>query len=114
MKPTFSAAKLTGALAHASQRSSSANAVLVRLVRIAALRSVSSSSFHWVELDRKVFHLWVHNLFIIAVVHYDRVGVRARFENDVVLLRETLVHESRQTIKISERRHRADGGIGKE
>src|SRR5437879_13449310 len=112
MKPTFSAATVAGAVAHPSQRSSLVNEVFIRLIRIAARRSVSSSSFHRMKFDRKVFHLWVHNLFIIAIVHYDRVSVGAGFENDVVLFRETLVHESRQAIEVSERRHRPDGGVG--
>src|SRR5215471_6554140 len=114
MKPTFSAAIVAGAVAHPSQRSSLVNEVFIRLIRIAARRSVKSSSFHRMKFDRKVIHLWVHNLFIITIVHYDRVGVRAGLENNVVLFCETFVHESRQTIKISERRHRADSGIGKE
>src|SRR5438477_10467833 len=104
MKPTFSAATVAGAVAHPSQRSSLVNEVFIRLIRIAARRSVNSSSFHRVKFDRKVLNLWVHNLFIITIVHYDRVSVRAGLEHNVVLFCEMLVHESRQTIKSSEPR----------
>src|SRR5258707_6656058 len=114
MKPTFSAAIVAGAVAHPSQRSSLVNEVFIRLIPIAARRSVSSSSFHRVKFDRNVLNPWVHNLFIITIVHYDRVSVRAGLEDNVVLFCEILVHKSRQTIKISERRHRADRGVGGE
>ena len=47
-------------------------------------RCVSSRSFHRLQLDRQVVHFWLHNLLVIAVAHFDRVGVRACFEHDVI------------------------------
>src|SRR5947207_13731119 len=96
---TFSAAKVAGAVAQASQRTRAVNAVFIRLIRIAACPFVSSSSFHWLKLDRQVFYFRLHDFLVIAVAHFNRVGVRACFEHDVVLLGQMLVDIGRQAIE---------------
>src|SRR5436305_14018658 len=69
-----------------------------------ALRRARSSSFHRLKLDRQVFHSWLYDFLVIAIGHLDRVGVRAGFEPDVVLLGQSFVLVSRQTVEIAKRR----------
>src|SRR4030095_10139821 len=104
----FSAAKVFGADAQASERSSATTQVEERAPRARASHSqrfawrrrapasiVGSSSFHGVKLDRKVPYLRLHDFFVIAIAHLDRVSVRPGFEHDVILLGEMLVDVSR-------------------
>src|SRR2546421_7602038 len=111
---TFSAAKVGGAVAQASQRTRAVNAVFIRSIRIAARPFASSSSFHRLKLYRQVFHLRLHDFLEITVADFDRVGVRACFEDDVVLLGQMFVHIGRQTIEIPKGRHRSDRAVGEE
>src|SRR5262245_61048131 len=82
--------------------------------RIARPSIVSSSSFHWLKLDRQVFHFWLHDVLVIAVAHFYRVSVCASFEYDVVLFGQMLVDVSRQTVKVPKRRHRPNRGVWKQ
>src|SRR5207248_738337 len=75
---------------------------------------VSSRSFHRLQLDRQVVHLWLHDLLIIAITHFDRVCVCTCFEHYVVLFRQTLVHIRWQTIEIAKWRHPSNGAVRKE
>src|SRR6188472_1791066 len=86
----------------------------VGLSRGATRRCVSSRSFHRLQLDRQVVHLWLHDLLVIAITHLDGVCVSARFKHNVVLLRQTLLYICWQTIEIAKGRHRSNRAIGKQ
>src|SRR4029079_3368053 len=86
----------------------------VCLSRCAARRCVSSGSFHRLQLDRQVVHIWLHDLLVIAITYFDRVRVRARFKHDVVLLRQTLLYIRWQAIEIAKGRHRSNRAVRKQ
>src|SRR4029077_16924571 len=84
------------------------------LSRCAAGRCVGSRSFHRLQLDRQIVHLWFHDLLVIALTHLDRVCVCPRFKHNVVLLRQTLLYICWQTIEIAKGRHRSNRAVGKQ
>src|SRR5262249_56659114 len=120
IRPTFSAARarVEGARMEARQRSSATMQMAGQTPRVRAERSqpfarrrraplfiVRSSSFHGMKLDRELFYFRLHDFFVIAIAHLDRIGVRTGFEHDVILLGEMLVDVSRQAVKIPKGRH---------
>src|ERR1044071_2911271 len=75
MRETFSAAKVAGAVAQASQRTRLVNTVFIRSIRIGARLFVSSSSFHRLKLNGQVCHFRLHDFLVVAVAHFNRFGV---------------------------------------
>src|SRR5712692_9157962 len=74
----------------------------------------SSCRFHGLNLDCQLFNSRFDDSLVIAVAQLDGVGMRARFEDDVVFLRQTFVHIRRQTVEIAKGRHRSYCAIGKQ
>src|SRR5438094_2183533 len=74
----------------------------------------SSSRFHGLNLDCEVFDSRFDDFFVITIADFDCVGVGARFEDDIVFLRQTFVHVSRQTIETTKGRHCSDDAVVKQ
>src|SRR5207253_6916392 len=83
------------------------------LIQSSRLRAMSLS-LHGLDLDGEVCDLRLHNFFVIAIPEFDCIGVRARFENDVLFLCQALVHIRWHTIKIAQRRDRTDRAVREE
>src|SRR5262245_6509158 len=75
------------------------------LVHFIPWRCTTLCPLHWLQLNRQIVNLWLHDLLVIAIIHLDRVGMCARFKYNVFLLRQTLVHVGWQTIEVPKRRH---------
>src|SRR5439155_27183052 len=74
----------------------------------------SSSRFHRLNLHCEVFDPRFHNFLIVTIAEFNRVGVRASLENNVVFLRQTLVHKRWQTIEMTKGRHRSNCAVGEQ
>src|SRR5437867_7544392 len=115
MKETFSAAKVVGTVAHASQTVRSINALFtISFEALSTHRQFKLlSSSGRCRIDAQVCDFWFHDLLVITITYLNSIGVRSGFEHDVVLLRQVIVHVRAQIIEVPKRRHCADSTVGK-